>query len=72
MRMDLERFFKKIFLKYNLTKLFFIFENLVLIPKLEYQPQFGCEKLSKRTYCKMWTKSYIKNNSDILLCKLYL
>ena len=44
---------------------------MVLYPKLEYQSQFGGEKLSHKDYCKMWAKSFIRNNCDILLCNNY-
>jgi len=44
--------------------------SVVLYPKLEYQSQFGGEKLSHKDYCKMWSKSFIRNNCDILLCRI--
>ena len=36
------------------------FNSVVLHPKLEYQPQFGCEELSIKDYAKMWTKCKFK------------
>ncbi|CAF0998202.1 unnamed protein product [Brachionus calyciflorus] len=44
--------------------------SVVIHPKLEYQPQFGCEKLSTKDYCKMWAKSYLRNFCDIFLCRI--
>lgn len=43
--------------------------SVVVYPKLEYQPQFGGEKLSHRDLCKMWAKSFIRNNCDVMLCR---
>ena len=43
--------------------------SIVLHNKLEYQPQFGCEKLTHKDYCFMWSKSFIRNLCDVLLCK---
>lgn len=40
------------------------------MPKLEYQPQFGGEIITKEEYCKMWTKSYLRKACDVLLCRL--
>jgi hypothetical protein len=42
----------------------------VLYPKLEYQPQFGCEKLSFKDKIKIWTKSFLRNCCDINLCRI--
>jgi len=42
----------------------------VLYPKLEYQPQFGGEKLSHKDYCKMWAKSFIRNSCDVILFRI--
>lgn len=44
--------------------------SVVLYSKLEYQPQFGCEKLSTKDYCKMWAKSYLRNFCDVFLCRI--
>jgi hypothetical protein len=44
--------------------------SIVLYPKLEYQPQFGGEKLSHKDYCRMWAKSFIRNNCDVMLCRI--
>ena len=46
------------------------FNSIVLHPKLEYQPQFGCEKLSVKDYAKMWSKSFIRNCCDVFLCRV--
>ncbi len=44
--------------------------SIVLHTKLEYQTQFGCEKLSHKDYCFMWAKSYLRNCCDVLLCRI--
>jgi hypothetical protein len=44
--------------------------NVVLHSKLEYQPQFGCEKLSDKDYCTMWCKSFIRNMCNVFLCRI--
>jgi hypothetical protein len=44
--------------------------SIVLHTKLEYQSQFGCEKLSHKDYCFMWAKSYLRNCCDVLLCRI--
>lgn len=43
---------------------------IVIYPKIEYQPQFGCERLSTKDYCKMWAKSFLRNYCDIYLCRI--
>lgn len=43
---------------------------VVIYPKIEYQPQFGCERLSIKDYCKMWSKSLLRNYCDIYLCRI--
>ncbi|RNA44600.1 little elongation complex subunit 2 isoform X1 [Brachionus plicatilis] len=43
---------------------------VVIYPKMEYQPQFGCEKLTTKDYCKMWAKSFLRNYCDIYLCRI--
>ena len=37
---------------------------------MEYQPQFGCETLSIKDCCQMWSKSFLRNACDILLCRI--
>jgi hypothetical protein len=44
--------------------------SVVLHPKLEYQPQFGCETLTLKDYAKMWAKSYLRNFCDVILCRI--
>lgn len=44
--------------------------SVVLHSRLEYQPQFGCEKLTHKDYCFMWAKSFVRNLSDVILCKI--
>ncbi len=44
--------------------------SVCLHSKLEYQTQFGCEKLNHKDYCFMWAKSLIRNNCDVLLCRI--
>lgn len=43
---------------------------IVIHPKVEYQPQFGCERLTTKDYCKMWAKSFVRNFCDIFLCRI--
>lgn len=44
--------------------------SVVLYSKLEYQPQFGCERLSSKDLCRMWAKSYVRNCCDVFLCRI--
>lgn len=44
--------------------------SVVLYSKLEYQPQFGCERLSTKDHCRMWAKSYLRNCCDVFLCRI--